>query len=223
MVKTLSTLAAATLSLSTLSSLVHAHAHEGVGFHIPHAEKRENEVYLANLRARFGEAPARVVNAHLERRQGVAATTTAAAGGAMTTAAGTSTGAAAAATTMNSTVTMGSIPIGITTTPETTSPLPTTYVAGASAPVDGAPALPAGEYLFYLPFITSSIHPCGSWPSPPRLSRLDAVRPPFFTRRIASATVLEDMLQAVLCYGLLSTLSSSFATFSYPLYTTLPC
>ncbi|KAK9895109.1 carbohydrate esterase family 4 protein [Cystobasidium minutum MCA 4210] len=39
-------------------------------------------------------------------------------------------------------VTMGSIPIGITTTPETTSPLPTTYVAGATAPVQGAPVLP---------------------------------------------------------------------------------
>lgn len=133
--------AAAAAALSSSFTLVQAHAHEGVGFHIPHAERAMNEVYLANLRARFGEAPARVVNAHLEKRQGVAASTTAVG------AAATSTGSAvnAGTTTMNSTVTMGSIPIGITTTPETTSPLPTTYVAGATAPVQNAPVLPLGE------------------------------------------------------------------------------
>lgn len=142
MVKSLAgwTAAAAAAALSSSLTLVQAHAHEGVGFHIPHAERAMNEVYLANLRARFGEAPARVVNAHLEKRQGVAASTTAAG------AAASSTGSAVAgATTMNSTVTMGSIPIGITTTPETTSPLPTTYVAGATAPVQNAPVLPLGE------------------------------------------------------------------------------
>jgi hypothetical protein len=102
------------------------------------------------------------------------ATTTAAAGG------GSSSGSGAAATSSGTgavaaapSVTMGSIPIGITTTPETTSALPTTYVAGASAPVNGAPALPAGESFFFSVCLSISPHPTracrvwayiGSWP-----------------------------------------------------------
>ena len=148
MVNSRSITALGALTAASLSSLVSAHAHEGVGFHVPHAERAMNEVYLANLRARFGEAPARVVNAHLEKRQAMSTGTSAAASAASTGGALASTGAsgASAAPTANSTVTMGTIPIGITTTIQATSPLPTTYVAGTTAPIEGAPVLPVGEW-----------------------------------------------------------------------------
>lgn len=122
--------AAAVLSL--LPSATYAHAHEGVGFHVPLEERQENEPYFKALRERFGPAYARVdiPENGLQRRQQATATAT-------------SNAAPGAATTSG--VSMGTIPIGVTTTPEVTSPLPTTYAAGATAPVSGAPVLPAGE------------------------------------------------------------------------------
>ena len=45
---------------------------------------------------------------------------------------------------------MGTIPIGTTTTLAETSPLPTTYAAGATSPVQGAPTLPNGESPVHL-------------------------------------------------------------------------
>ena len=145
--------AATAAALVIVPSAVSAHAHEGVGFHVPHAERAENEPYFAMLRARYGNAPARVVNLdRIEKRQqsstpigaaSSAASATAAAGAASSHASGASSAAAAAGT--SHAVTMGTIPIGTTTTLGATSPLPTTYAAGATAPVRGAPNLPAGE------------------------------------------------------------------------------
>ena len=152
MVRSLGLAAAATAAaLAIAPSAVSGHAHEGVGFHVPHAERAENEPYFAMLRARYGNAPARVVNLdRIEKRQqsstpigaaSSAASATAAAGAASSHASGAS-GAAAGT---SHAVTMGTIPIGTTTTLGATSPLPTTYAAGATAPVRGAPNLPAGE------------------------------------------------------------------------------
>lgn len=155
MVKTSFTTAttAAVLSLSTFSSLVNAHVHEGVGFHVPHHEKRENEVYLANLRARYGEAPAKVVFEHFEKRQQTGQSSSSHASSShASTSGGQSAGATGAATAGSAAVTMGTIPIGVTTTPETTSPLPTTYAAGATGPVTGAPTLPSGECHYIISF-----------------------------------------------------------------------
>ena len=140
---------AAAWALPLLPLAVNGHAHEGVGFHIPHEERTMNEPYFAELKKRFGEAPARVMELKGMARRQTAATSSSSvvsafnsvSNGAFT---GTSSGINAGAT---SNVLVGTIPIGTTTTPETTVPLPTTYAAAATAPVSGAPALPNGEFV----------------------------------------------------------------------------
>lgn len=125
---------AAAAAIALLPLTVYAHAHEGLGFHITHQERAMNEPYFAQLKRRYGEAPARVVDlAGMARRQATTSMTSSAIPSASALVQG-----AATATSLTS----GTIPIDTTTTLETTSPLPTTYAAAATAPISGAPTLP---------------------------------------------------------------------------------
>lgn len=128
--------------LSVLPSAVYGYAYEGIGFDVPLAERQENEPHFKALRERFGPAHARVDVAPngMQRRQ---ATSAATAAGSAATNAGAGAASTAAVTPTLTSVSMGTIQIGTTTTLETTSPLPTTYAAGATPSVSGAPVLPA--------------------------------------------------------------------------------
>jgi hypothetical protein len=131
-------LAAAAAALVPLSA--NAYMNEGLGYGISNEERAMNAPYFEDLKKRFGPAPARVVPGHANRfakRQSSVAPTAAA----------SSSGLAASGAVQTASLSMGTIPIGISTTVQATSALPTTYAAGATPSIKGASPLPAGKLL----------------------------------------------------------------------------
>ena len=149
---TTTTRLAALAAVAVWLPMVHGHAHEGVGFHISHEERAMNEPFFNELRARYGVAPAQVINngqQHMQhKRQTVVTSASSRPASSASTAAGTGLAGlgTASAGAGGASVSMGTIPIGTATTAGATSPLPTTFLPGATnAVIAGAPTLPNGE------------------------------------------------------------------------------
>jgi len=127
-------LAAAAAAFVPLSA--NAYQNEGLGYAISNEERAMNAPYFDELKKRFGPAPARVVPGHANRfakRQSSAAAAPTA----------SSSGLASSGAVVGASLSMGTIPIGVSTTAQPTSALPTTYAAGATPSIRGASPLPA--------------------------------------------------------------------------------